>query len=185
MSKDKKNKLYFFKTLKILVISAFLAGMSIVFGKYLAINVGEYLRFGFENTPIILAGIIFGPLVGGVVGAVADLLGCLAVGYAINPLITVGAATIGFVSGLSSIIMDKLFRTPLILRVAIPTVLAHIIGSLIIKTIGMHIYYTIDLSVLFLWRALNYVIIAPLDTAVIYFLLRSKALQAQINSIKG
>ena len=47
-----------------MVASAFLVAISIVCGKYLAIRGGDVLRFSFENLPILLAGIAFGPLVG-------------------------------------------------------------------------------------------------------------------------
>ena len=85
--------------LRILCAAALLAALSIVLGKYLAINVTDSIRFSFENLSILLAGIFLGPLVGGIVGAVADLVGCLMVGYAINPLITLGAVGVISVIG--------------------------------------------------------------------------------------
>ena len=103
-----KKKTLGTRSLQILTFSALLSAISIVCGKYLAINLGEVLRFSFENLPIIFAGIGFGPLVGGAVGLAADLLGCLLVGYAINPLVTLGAAAIGFISGASFIIFKKI-----------------------------------------------------------------------------
>ena len=86
------------RVLRVTVFSALLAAISIVCGKYLAFNMGDFLRFSFENLPIIFAGMAFGPLIGALVGVVADLVGCLLVGYAINPIITVGAAAIGLIS---------------------------------------------------------------------------------------
>ena len=186
MSNGKNGNLFFFKTLKILVTAAFLAGMSIVFGKYLAIPVGDFMRFSFENTPIILAGIIFGPLVGGAVGAVADLIGCIAVGYTINPLVTLGAASIGLISGASALFFDKVIKSQRLMpKIIISAALAHTVGSLIIKTLGLSAFYSIDLGILFLWRLLNYAIVGTLDCFIAYLLLRSKTLTAQINSIKG
>ena len=58
------------------------------------------MRFSFENTPIIFAGMIFGPIVEALVGTVADLVGCVMVAYEINPLVTLGAALIGLISGI-------------------------------------------------------------------------------------
>ena len=68
-----------------LVVCAFLVALSIVCGKFLAIPVGEILRFSFENLPILFAGLAFGPVAGALVGVCADLLGCVLRGYAINP----------------------------------------------------------------------------------------------------
>ncbi len=57
------------------------------------------IRISFENLTILMAGIMFGPLVGMTVGICADVIGCIIVGYAINPLVTLGAASIGLISG--------------------------------------------------------------------------------------
>jgi ECF transporter S component (folate family) len=81
---------------KVLAVSALFAAISIVCGKFLAFNVGDTLRFSFENLPIIIISIFFGPLSGMLCGVVADLLGCLLRGYAINPILTLASAYIGF-----------------------------------------------------------------------------------------
>ncbi|MDE5563661.1 MAG: folate family ECF transporter S component, partial [Oscillospiraceae bacterium] len=83
-----------FGNVRVLIIAALLIAMSIVFGKVLSFTIGP-LRISFENLPILMAGIFFGSIIGMVVGAAADVIGCLIVGYAINPIITAGAAWIG------------------------------------------------------------------------------------------
>ena len=87
--------------LKITAALAMLAAVSIICGKYLAIRGGDILRFSFEDLPIIFAGISFGPIAGMLVGVVADLVGCVMVGYTVNPIVTLGAAAIGAFSGIS------------------------------------------------------------------------------------
>ena len=82
------------RPLRVTVACALLIALSIVCGKFLQFPVGEAMRFSFENLPILFAGMAFGPLAGVLVGTVADLIGCLAVGYAINPLVTLGAAAV-------------------------------------------------------------------------------------------
>lgn len=74
-----KNRVKLFGSLQVMTMSAVLVAISIVCGKYLALNFGSVLRFSFENLPIILAGIMFGPVVGALVGGVADLIGALLV----------------------------------------------------------------------------------------------------------
>ena len=93
---------------RVLAIGAMLAAMSIVCGKVLAFNLGNVLRISFENLPILLGGMIFGPVWGAVIGVVADLVGCLLVGYAVNPVVTLGAAVIGTVGGLTWRLSQKL-----------------------------------------------------------------------------
>ncbi|MBP3583660.1 MAG: folate family ECF transporter S component, partial [Clostridia bacterium] len=73
--------------LQLAVALSMLAAISIILGKYLAFGIGNVLRFSFENLPIAFAGIAFGPIAGALVGAVADLIGCLLVGYEINWLV--------------------------------------------------------------------------------------------------
>lgn len=87
-------------SLRVLVTLSALCAIGIILGKFLAFNITEFMRFSLENITIIFSGIIFGPLYGAVVGAVQDIVGCLAVGYTINPIITLGSAAIGAVSGL-------------------------------------------------------------------------------------
>ena len=79
------------RSIKTLVICALLLALSIIFGKFLNIPIGETIRFSFENTPLFLSGILFGPLISGIVAFVSDILGSILRGYAINPVITLGA----------------------------------------------------------------------------------------------
>lgn len=178
-----KGELLVFKSLTILVISAFLAAISIVCGKYLAIRGGDVMRFSFENMPILMAGMLFGPVVGAAVGVVADLIGCVLVGYAINPVVTAGAASIGFVGGAIYFILGKIKKCPYGLKISSSVAGAHLVGSVIIKTVGLAAFYDMPLGVLMLWRLLNYVIVGVLEGVILWYLLKNKALVREINSI--
>lgn len=168
------------KKIKTLVICALLSALSIIFGKFLAIPVGTFMRFGFENTPLFLAGFMFGPLWGGIVALVADLLGSILRGYDINPLITLGAVFIGFSGGLSF----KLFENfPLFLKILFSVALANIGGSVLIKSFGLHIMYGLPYSALFLWRSVNYIIMTLIDALVLYFLYKNKSFRKITESL--
>ncbi len=175
MTKGKKN-------LKITVILAMLAAISIICGKYLAIRGGDVMRFSLENMPIIFAGIAFGPVAGAIVGVVADLIGCLMVVYPINPLVTIGAAVIGAVSGIVPLILKKINLSEHWIT-AITVAAAHLLGSVVIKTFGLAVYYDMPFFVLMLWRALNYLIVGSLDGAVVYLLMRNKGIKMQIKEL--
>lgn len=175
--KKQKNEL------KITVTMALLCAMSIIMGKYLAINGGQIMRFSLENTPIIIGGMAFGPVAGMLIGICADLIGCLMVGYTINPLVTLGAAVIGLLSGVLTIIFKKR-NINLHFSVILTVFVAHFIGSVIIKTLGLYSYYTMPIGILFLWRLLNYLIVGALDGVVIYALMKNKAIQDQITALK-
>ena len=69
-----------------LTMLALLTAMSIVFARVLSISTG-FVRFNLGSLPTLLAGVLFGPVEGFAVGAVADMIGGTLSGYAINPLI--------------------------------------------------------------------------------------------------
>ena len=96
MSDTRKHRI----PLLLLVRLALLTALSAIL-KLAQIPVGnDFLRISFENLPLLLAGYLFGPLAGGITGVCADLLGCLLRGYAVNPIITLGAGLVGVMAGL-------------------------------------------------------------------------------------
>ena len=166
-----------------LCLAGLLAAMSLILGKFLQIPTpfAEFVRISFENLPVILAGLVLGPLAGAMTGAVADLVGCLAYGYSINPLITLGAASAGLVAGLFGWILS---RTPLLCRISLSAIAAHLVGSVGIKTAGIAAWYLAKYDLgyfeLTMWRLLNYSIIAVLEIAILFALLRHRGFQKQL-----
>ena len=136
------------KTIQIVTISLLVA-LSIVFGKVLSFTADPF-RISFENLPIVLSGILFGPIVGAFTGGISDLLGCTMVGYAINPIITLGSISVGAISGF---IYKK--KSNLFLSVAT----AHLVGSLLVKSIGLYVFYLYPIKMLLLRIPLYLVII--------------------------
>ena len=167
-------------SVRVLVTLSALSAIGIILGKFLAFNVTEFMRFSLENTTIILSGILFGPIYGAAVGAVQDIVGCIAVGYTINPIITLGSTLIGATSGLVYS-RAKRFSHPLAIVLTIAT--AHLIGSVIVKTVGLSIYYASPFVITLLWRTLNYIIVGSIESILLITLLKSKQLLAQINKI--
>lgn len=169
--------------LKVTVALSMLAAISIILGKYLAFGIGEVLRISFENLPVIFAGIAFGAIAGMAVGICADLIGCVLVGYAINPLITVGAALIGLVSGLCY----KLFCHIKIGRgasIALSVGASHLIGSVAVKTVGLAVFYSYPVHILMLWRLLNYIIVGIPEALILIALFKNKTLTHQLALMK-
>jgi ECF transporter S component (folate family) len=169
------------KNLKVLVCVALFSAISIVLGKFLAISIGDAFRISFENLTIMLTGMMFGPLVGAFSGICADILGCILRGYTIIPILTVGAALIGFVSGL---FYNILKNTSDICRVSISTFISHALGSVIVKTIGLTLYYEMPFTETLILRSLNYLIVFLAETFVLILLVKNKAFIAQIERIK-
>lgn len=170
--------------IKIIASLAMLAALSIILGKYLAIPVGEIMRFSLESMPIIFAGMVFGPLAGGLCGLVADLIGCLLRGYEINIAVSLGAMVIGVISGALPILLRALGAKRLPLTV-ITVLAAHIIGSMLIKTLGLAAYYEMPFYAVLLWRVVNYVIVGALDCVTVHILLGNKGIKMEIKKLGG
>ena len=82
--------------------------------------------YGVVVIAVLLAAVVFGPGAGFAVGAVADIIGGVLAGYAINPLITLGAGAIGLVAGFA---WQKLSSLSTNLRLAASVLLGHFVGS--------------------------------------------------------
>jgi ECF transporter S component (folate family) len=163
-----------------MIVAALLAAMSIILGKFLKYDVASVIRISFENLPIIMSGIFFGPVAGLFTALVADITGCLIAGFDINPIITAGAAAIGLVSGLVS---HYIVKKPLWLKVAVSVAAAHLVGSVFIKTIGLSAWYDMPLYALMLWRLLTYTFIGAAEFTIIFLLLRTKAVSLQLERL--
>ena len=174
MQKQKRN------STRIMVMLAMLVAISIVAGKMLAFNITDIIRFSVENLPIIFAGMFFGPIAGMTVGLLADLIGCFLVGYAINPLVTLGAVGIGLISGL----VPKLSPTKnKVLNTALSVFIAHLFGSVIIKSIGLSAFYAYPLHVTMLWRGVNYLIVGVVECMVLVALQKSSMITSYISAL--
>ncbi|MBR6717745.1 MAG: folate family ECF transporter S component [Oscillospiraceae bacterium] len=165
-----------------LVLMGLLAAMSIVLGKLLAINIGSAIRISFENLPILLAGILLGAPAGFLTGIVADIVGCLIVGYAINPVITLGAGCIGLIAGLLFHKLPETAKLPV--RVFGSVMPAHVIGSMLIKSAGLMLYYHYTIEGV-LPRVPLYIAIGTAESAIILLLLSNSLFAAQIERLKN
>ena len=169
-----------FGNVRVLIVAALLTALSGAVGKVFSIDVMPFARIGIENLPIVMAGIWFGPFVGGAVGLGADLFGCLLKGYPPNPVTTLGFVSIGIVSGMMSMYMAKNNKT---LNIVLADLAAHIVGSMIIKTIGLYFLFggQYPIYIMFLWRVPLYIGISAVESAVILLLMRNKAFSEQID----
>ena len=159
------------KSVRTLTMLALLIAMSIVFSRVLSISTG-FVRFNLGSLPVLLAAVLFGPGAGFVVGAVADMIGGVLAGYAINPLITLGAGAIGLVAGIAWQKLDTL-RTGL--RLQISVLLGHFVGSMVINSLALRIFYGYAWSVL-MARIPNAIVLAAVNTVLLRILLENRSL---------
>ena len=178
-----KNKARGLRNVYVLVSAAMLAAVSVVIGIFCKnfLNFGNGLfRITFENFPIIMSGVVFGPVVGAFVGAISDIISYMlsTQSFAVSPIVTLGAAAVGAVSG---IISHYVIKREGNLRVIASVVTAHLVGSVIIKSLGLFVYY----EWLVLWRIPTYIIISVLESALLCYLCKSPAFSKIFKLGKG
>ena len=110
MEKNKRTM-----TTKTLAYCALLAALSVVLARLIIPMPDESTRFSIEAVPIYMAGMLFGPLAGGLVGFAADFVGCMFSGYGFNPLFSLPPILYGVCGGL--------FRYFLAQKVSVPRLL--------------------------------------------------------------
>ncbi len=163
---------------KMITTMALLVAMSVAIGWVCK----TYLTFGpirltFENIPVILSGILYGPIVGAVVALISDTISCLiSPNPALNPIIMLGAASIGIIPG---IISRYLFNGSKTLKVIFSVFLSHIVGSMIIKSIGLHVVWKYPFSML-VFRIPIYIAIAAIESIVILAILHNSRLSVML-----
>ena len=177
MQKSQKNGLGSkqFRLTKVITTAAMMTAISVLIGIFCK----NYMNFGvppglfrvtFENLPIIMSGILYGPIIGGVVGVLTDLISYLlsSQAYPPNLIVTLGAAVSGIVAGLvAKFIIKKKGRAQIIVAGS----LSHLVASMIIKSIGLYQYY----GALVLFRIPLYLCIAPIEILIICALLKRKS----------
>lgn len=162
-------------------MSAMLTALSIVIGifckNFLNFGLGLF-RITFENFPVILGGIMFGPWVGAVIGFASDVISFVlsTQTFAISPVVTLGAALVGLVSGA---VFHKSTNCGT-KRIVLSVFLAHLVGSMIVKSVGLFVYY----GFLVVWRVPLYIVIATLESIIICVMLKNKNFHHFMN-VKG
>lgn len=160
---------------KTLAYCALLAALSVVLARLFGLMPEASMRFSLEAVPIYLAGMLFGPLAGGLVGFCADFIGCLFSAYGYNPIFCIPPILYGVFGGL----FQNYFRK----GVAIPRL---IVGFLPPVVLGSILYQSCTLSYMYFdgsflegllfymgTRAVQFAITLAADVTVIYLLFKS------------
>jgi len=159
-------------TTKILITCALLAALSIILTRFCTIYITNSVRISFGFIPIIVSGILFGPVSGILVGATADFVGSSFLsGFGWMPMLTVGPMIIGASAGLMRrVVMKKV--TPLrMVAVIFPGMVVSSIGW---TTYWLHVLYGQPLWALLSARIPLYLCITVLESIIIVILFRSR-----------
>lgn len=138
---------------QILAVCGIFIALGIVFGKFLMIPIGNSNRISLGSLPAILASVCFGPVYGFAVGALADVIGCIPAGMAINPLITLGAAAVGCLPGVlcRALRIDARVRSRrTVITLSLGLLVGHAVGDMVLKTAGIFWWYHTPVRLLML-----------------------------------
>ena len=134
-------------------------------------------RFSIEAVPIYLAGMLFGPMAGALVGFSSDLVGCLFSGYGYNPLFCLPPILYGVFGGL---LRRWLMGKPGLPRLAVSFLPPVVLGSILWQSAALSYVYNSKGSfqaslVYFLsTRTVQFAVTLVLDVLIIYLLMKSR-----------
>ncbi len=170
-----------------LCLAALLAALSFLLGYVAKAIQGEApVRFTVEGLPLVFAGLTLGPLVGAAVGVCADLLSCLLAGMAPLPLISVGAAAVGLVPGVITLVCGRRgeYRTaPSFPFILLLDGAAHAVGSVAIKSMALSLFTEVGFFTLLWPRLLIYLLVVGLESYLLYMLMRSDAVRHELERL--
>ena len=128
-------------TTRELVTCALLCAISVVLARLLIPMPNATTRFSIEAVPIFLAGMLFGPLPGALVGFAADLVGCLFSGYGYNPLFCIPPILYGLAGGF---FRPMLLKKPDIPHLALAWLPPVVLGSILYQSWALTVIYSTE-----------------------------------------
>ncbi|MBP3912946.1 MAG: folate family ECF transporter S component [Lachnospiraceae bacterium] len=137
-----------------LALSGVLIALNVVLSRLVSIPLGTTLRISVAQVPVILAGIWFGPLIGGLTGMIGDMIGTAINGYAPNPFILVSATCVGIIPALLAPYIRKNAANSFyrFLRFLPVIALTMLITSQGLTTLGLSVMYGMPFEATFLTR---------------------------------
>ncbi len=125
-----------FFTVKKLSAMGLLIALYVIFARVLSLNAG-HLKISLGFLPICVAGMVFGPLGGGITGVLADIIGMLIFsrGDVYFPLFTVSEFLYGFGYGL--MLRPKKYSP---LKLSIFVIIQFVILNLLVQSLWLYLY---------------------------------------------
>lgn len=146
---------------KVLAGAAMLIAVNVVL-YYFNIMIGDTLRIGVSFLPIAVCGMLYGPVIGGIAGALGDVIGFIVkpMGYYF-PGFTISAFLVGFLFGI--LLHNKVIT---LARVAGSVLLYTILISLILSPIWLNIMY--GSSLFAIPRIYKAILQYPINVVMVY-----------------
>lgn len=121
-------------TTKVIVRAAILTAISIILSRFLSIFLTPNIKIGFSSIPLMIAGILFGPLLGGMSGLVADIIGVMInLSGTFHPGFTLSSILTGLLPGLVAKYFVKDKKSTNILLIS-SVILTFLVSHLLLNT---------------------------------------------------
>ena len=162
-------------TTRTLVSLALLSALEVVLARFIVPMPNPTMRFSIEHVPIILAGLLFGPIPGMLVGFVGDFVGTLFSGYGYNPVFAVSPVTVGLCAGL--------LRALVIRKASFPRILASFLPAVVLFTVIWQswwlafLYGTRTFGAFLRFRGIQFTITSLINAAVIFGIFRTRVFE--------
>ena len=169
-----------------LTVCALLTALSVILARLLTIIPSEISRFSLEAVPILLAGLLFGPVPGAAVGFAADFIGCLFSPFGYNPIFCLPPILYGLWAGL---LRGYVWTKPTVWRVALTVFPAALCGSVLWQSAALALVYGGEAKLAFFLtrlasRSIQFAVTGVIDTAAVWLLLRRNALSPVLHRLK-
>ena len=161
-----------------LTVCALLTAMSVVLARVLTLIPAETTRISLEALPIVLAGLLCGPIPGALVGFAADLIGCLFSPFGYNPIFCLPPILYGLLAGL---VRHYVLEKSTLPRTALAFFPAALLGSVLWQSMALALVYGGDAKQAFfltklVQRSIQFALTGAADTLIVWLLLRRGAL---------
>ena len=155
---------------------AMLAALSVALARLAGLMPEESSRFSIEAIPMFMAGMLFGPLAGGLVGFAADFVGCLFSPYGFNPIFCVPPILYGVFGGVFRYFLAKKVSVPRLIVSLLPPV---VLGSVLYQSFALAFVYFSStfmegLILKLSTRTVQFAITMVLDAVVIFFIFKAR-----------
>lgn len=154
--------------MKIVTTAAMLVAIAIILG-FFKLPISNIIEIRFQSIPIAIAGFLFGPVVGGIVGGLADIGG-----YVVHPT---GAYAPGFTIDtiLSGVIFGLIMHHKgeiSIRRIVIAFIINAIFVNTLLNSFWLTILYNLPFTATVIARITKEIIMVPIDVLILTVILK-------------
>ena len=156
------------KSIQTITMTGMLIAISVVLVFFFNVSISKVLRISFSFLPLAVGSMLYGPAVGGIMGAVSDILG-----YVIKPA---GPFFLGFTFNklLTGVLYGIfLYKRPVkLIRVISVSAIITVVVNLLVNPLWLSIMYGDAYIVLLTGRIVKNLVMFPINTALLLFVLK-------------